>query len=173
MRTTFAVLAMFVVMLEPSRHAWAQRPSDGAPIRIVASSSTGEPGIYYYVRSESPLKSFADLNGKSVGFTRPGSSTWLVARMLAQQAGVQPNYVSTGEAAATLTQVMSGQVDVGWSAPPFGSDLLADKKIRVIGTGKEARALSNQSIRVHIGNSNFIKAHRDMAERFWRAYDAD
>jgi NitT/TauT family transport system substrate-binding protein len=144
----------------------------GAPIRIVASSSTGEPGIYYYVRAESPLRSFNDLNGKSVGFTRPGSSTWLVARMLAQQAGVQPNFVSTGEASATLTQVMSGQVDVGWSAPPFGADLLVDKKIRVIGTGQEARALRNQSIRVHIGNTNFIKAHREVGERFWRAYEA-
>src|SRR3982074_3303635 len=27
----------------------------GAPIRIVAASSTGEPGIYYYVRADSPL----------------------------------------------------------------------------------------------------------------------
>jgi NitT/TauT family transport system substrate-binding protein len=144
----------------------------GAPIRIVAAGSTGEPGIFYYVRADSPLKTFADLNGKTVGYTRPGSSTWLVGRILAQQAGVQPNFVSTGEASATLTQVMSGQVDVGWSAPPFASDLLVDKKIRVVGTGQEARAIRNQTIRVHIGNVNFIKNHRDVAERFWRAYDA-
>jgi NitT/TauT family transport system substrate-binding protein len=144
----------------------------GAPIRIVAASSTGEPGIFYYVRADSPIKSFADCNGKSVGYTRPGSSTWLVARMLAQQAGVQPNYVSTGEIAATLTQVMSGQVDVGWSAPPFGAEQIADKKIRVIGTGQEARAIAHQTIRVHVGNLSFIRAHRDAAERFWRAYAA-
>lgn len=144
----------------------------GAPVRIVAASSTGEPGIFYYVRADSPIKTFADVNGKSLGYTRPGSSTWLVGRILAQQAGVQPNLVSSGEAAATLTQVMSGQIDVGWSAPPFASDLIAEKKIRVIGSGLDAKAIQAQTIRVQVGNANFIKNKRDVADRFWKAYEA-
>jgi NitT/TauT family transport system substrate-binding protein len=144
----------------------------GAPIRIVAGSMTGEPDIYFYVRAESPIKSMADANGKSIGFTRPGSSTFAAEHILAAQFNVVPNYVSTGEQSATLTQVMSGQVDIGWAAPPFGDDLVTAKKIRIIASGADAKDLAGQTVRVQIGNANFIKNHRDIAQRFWRAYAA-
>ena len=35
---------------------------------------------------------------------------------------------ATGGPSPTLTQVMSGQIDVGWSAPPFGLDQLDEKQ---------------------------------------------
>lgn len=146
--------------------------SKGAPIRIVAASMTGEPDLFFYVKADSPIQSMADMNGKSMGFTRPGSSSFTVERLLAEQAHVQPNFVATGEASSTLTQVMSGQVDVGWSAPPFAGDLIEQKKIRVIATGADAKALQGQTVRVEIGNANFLKAHHDVAVRFWRAYAA-
>src|SRR5581483_11434265 len=47
----------------------------GAPIRIVAASFTGSGDIYYFARADSPINSFNDLNGKTLGFSRPGSSS--------------------------------------------------------------------------------------------------
>ena len=37
--------------------------------------------------------------------------------------------VSTGSPPATLTNVMSGQVDIGWASPPFGLKEMDEGKI--------------------------------------------
>ena len=42
-----------------------------------------------------------------------------------------PKIVATGGAPGTLTQVMSGQIDVGWSVPPFVLQQLADGKLAI------------------------------------------
>ena len=52
-----------------------------------------------------------------MGYSRPGSSTHLVAQALAEHFKVKPKLVSTGGVPDTRTQVMSGQIDAGWSAP--------------------------------------------------------
>jgi NitT/TauT family transport system substrate-binding protein len=144
----------------------------GAPIRIVAADFTGGSDLYFYAKPDSPINSFADMTGKSIGFTRVGSSTYMVVHALADQFKVTPNFVSTGEVAATLTQVMSGQVDVGWSVVPELLDLLQQKKIKMIARGSEAKLLGNQTIRVNVVNVNFLRDHRDVAVRFFKAYAA-
>jgi NitT/TauT family transport system substrate-binding protein len=141
----------------------------GAPIRIASADFTGGGDLYFYAKPESPINSFADMTGKSIGFTRVGSSTYAVEHALADQFKVQPNFVSTGEVAATLTQVMSGQIDVGWSVVPELLDQVAQKKIKVIARGSEAKILAGQTVRVNIVNANFLRDHRDVAVRFYRA----
>ena len=42
---------------------------------------------------------------------------------------------------------MSGQIDVGWSAPPFGLDQLDDGKIRIIASGNDASVFKGQTVR--------------------------
>ena len=54
-----------------------------------------------------------------MAFSSPGSSTNLILLQLIQQAKVAAKMVATGGLPGTLTQVMSGQIDVGWSVPPF------------------------------------------------------
>ena len=46
-----------------------------------------------------------------------------------------PKLVPTGGPPGTLTQVMSGQIDVGWSVPPFVLQELADGKLAIIARG--------------------------------------
>jgi NitT/TauT family transport system substrate-binding protein len=144
----------------------------GAPIKIASGSFTGASDLYFYAKSDSPINTYKDMNGKSIGYTRPGSSTFVASHVLADQDGVTPVYVSTGEMAATLTQVMSGQVDVGWAVVPVNLDLVAKKQIKIIARGSDAKALSNQTVRVNIVNTKWLDAHRDAAVRFWRAYAA-
>jgi len=140
----------------------------GAPIRIVAASFTGSGDIYYFARADSPVNSFADLGGRTVGFSRPGSSSFTIAQVLAEQSGVKPTFVAAGGMPATLTQVLSGQLDVGWSGVPMSLDLVAQKKIKIIGRGSEAKALQNQTVRVDIASTNFLRDRRDVGLRYYR-----
>lgn len=144
----------------------------GAPIKIVSASFTGAGDFYYYVKADSPIAKFGDLNGKTVGFTRPGSSSFTIAHVLAEQEHVQPTFVSTGEFPATLTQVLSGQVDVGFSTVPLFFDQIVQKKIKMIARGSDAKALQNQTIWVDITNDTALHGRRDALVRFWGAYAA-
>ena len=77
---------------------------------------------------------------------------------------------STGNIAATITQTMTGQVDVGFGAAPFGLDLAEDGKIRIIATGNDVTSLRSRSVRVNLTNVNTLKNRRDALVRFNRAY---
>lgn len=142
----------------------------GAPIKIASGSFTGASDQYFYVKSDSPIKSVKDFTGKSIGFSRPGSSTYTSEHVLAEENGVTPNYVATGEMSATLTQVMSGQVDIGWAVVPVNLDLVAKKQIKIVAKGSDAKALATQAVRVNIVNSKWVDAHRDANARFWKVY---
>jgi hypothetical protein len=100
----------------------------GAPLRIVSAEATGAAD-YWYVRADSPIKSFKDTPGKTVAFSTIGASTNTMALAFLKEAGVKAELVATGGPSATLTQVMSGQIDVGWSAPPFGLTQIGNNEI--------------------------------------------
>ncbi len=146
--------------------AWAK----GAPIAIISATSTGASDLWWYTKADSPIHSVKDTNGKSVAYSRPGSSTNLLLNAITAAAGVNPNKVSTGGPSGTLVQLMSGQVDVGWSAGIFGADLLKEGKIRRVFTGNDAPGVATQTIRVNIAGTAFLKAKLDVAKRFMAAY---
>ena len=146
--------------------AWAK----GAPIAIISATSTGAADLWWYTKADSAIRSIKDTNGKSVAYSRPGSSTNLLLNAIVAAAGASPKTVSTGGPAATLTQLMSGQVDVGWSAGIFAADLVKQGKIRRIASGNDAPGVATQTIRVNIANINFVKSRPDVAKRFMAAY---
>ena len=65
---------------------------------------------------------------------------------------------------------MSGQVDVGWSAPPFGLDQLDDNKIRIIASGNDATVFKGQTVRLLIANAQFLQSKKAVVDRFMKAY---
>jgi NitT/TauT family transport system substrate-binding protein len=142
----------------------------GAPVRIVSAQMTGAGDLFWYVKAESPIKSMKDMNGKTMGYSRPGSSTHLVALALAQAAGVKPTIVSSGDAPGTRVQVMSGQIDAGWSAPPNNLELVTEGKIRILARGSDVKSLNDQTVRVNAANLKFLTEKRDVARRFMKAY---
>lgn len=144
--------------------------SKGAPIVLLSSEMTGAPDLYWYVRADSLIKSLKDLQGKTFAFSRPGSSSNLVAAGLVQKSGTNAKLVSTGGPPATLTQVMSGQIDVGWSAVPVGLDLVKEGKIRILATGNDAPGTAEQTVRVNATNATVYKTRRDVLRRFLIAY---
>ena len=92
----------------------------GAPVRIIGGSYTGGSQVFWYVPAGSPIRSPRDLEGKTVAYSTSGSSTHAGALALAKHHKVNFKPIQTGNAAATMTATMSGQVDVGRAGATFG-----------------------------------------------------
>jgi NitT/TauT family transport system substrate-binding protein len=65
---------------------------------------------------------------------------------------------------------MSGQVDIGWAAPPFGLQEIKDGKIRIVAHGSDVPSLRGQTVRVLVVNANALKTKHDAIQRFMDAY---
>jgi NitT/TauT family transport system substrate-binding protein len=142
----------------------------GAPIRIIGSEMIGAPDLYWYVPTASPIKKVEDFNGKTVAFSLTGSSSHAALLALIAQYKLTAKPTSTGNIAATITQTMTGQVDVGFGAAPFGLDLVEDGKIRIIATGGDVASLRTRSVRVNLTSANNVKTRPEVLARFNRAY---
>jgi NitT/TauT family transport system substrate-binding protein len=143
--------------------------SKGAPVRIISAEGTGAADAFWYARTESGIKSLKDTNGKTVAFSSPGSSTNLILLQLVKAAGASPKLVPTGGAPATYTQVMTGQIDVGWSVPPFALKDLQEKKIVIIARGSDAPGIGEQTVRVNVANANALKQKREAFVKYVKA----
>jgi NitT/TauT family transport system substrate-binding protein len=144
--------------------------SKGAPVRMIANSTTGANDLYWYVPADSPIKAMADAAGHSVAFSTNGSSTNVTVLALLKNLGIDATPVATGNPASTFTQVMSGQVDVGWASPPFGVQALQDGKIRVVARGSDVPSFRNQTVRVMITSAPVLDEKKDAIGRFLQAY---
>ncbi len=85
---------------------------------------------------------------------------------LGKELGIKAVPTSTGGMPATLTAVMSGQVDIGWGSPPFGLREIEEGKIRVVASGNDVPSLRDQTIRVETINANVLKSRKDAVLRF-------
>ena len=141
----------------------------GAPVRIIGAESTGEDS-YWYVRADSPVKSMADMKGRSMAYSTNGSSTHANALAFVELYKVDAKLIATGGFPATFTMVMSGQIDAGWSAPPYAMEALRKGEIRVIARSSELPLVKGHTIRVLIANKQSLDSKPDVYRRFMRAY---
>jgi ABC-type nitrate/sulfonate/bicarbonate transport system substrate-binding protein len=144
--------------------------SKGAPVRVISAETTGANDLYWYVRADSPIKSLKDTDGKTLGYSTNGSSTHGIVTAFMQQYQLKAIPTSVGSPSASLTAVMSGQIDVGWAAPPFGLDQLDAKQIRIIATGNDAAAFKGQTVRLNIANAQSLATKKDAIDRYMKAY---
>jgi NitT/TauT family transport system substrate-binding protein len=144
--------------------------SKGAPVRIIGAETTGAADLYWYVKSDSPIRSLEDTAGKTIAFSTKGSSTDGTVTAFMKQYSLKAKPVATGSPSSTLTQVMSGQVDVGWSAPPFGLDQIDKGEIRIIATGNDAAAFKGQTVRTLIANAQTLAARKPVFDAYMKAY---
>ncbi len=143
--------------------------SKGAPVRIIGAEMTGAGDLFWYVRADSPVKSLADFNGKTVAYSTNGSSTHGVVTAFVKEYAPAAKPTPTGGPPSTLTAVMSGQVDVGWSAPPFALDQLDRNEIRQIATGNDT-VFKGQTVRLLITNTQTLSGRKDAIDRYIKAY---
>ena len=142
----------------------------GAPVRILGSNIRGVGDLYWYVKTDSPIKKFTDLKaGQEFVYSRPGSTTNLATIYIKKALGLEAKLVSVGGPSGARTQLMSGQVATGWSVFPLNKNLLREKKIRIIGTGAAAEGLNGVTIRVIAANANWLEKNRGVARRLMSA----
>lgn len=144
--------------------------SKGAPVRIIGAETTGASDLYWYVPANSPIKSLKDTDGKTIAYSTNGSSTHGIVTALMKQFDLKAKPTATGGPAPTLTQVMSGQIDVGWSAPPFGLQQLDEGKIRIVASGNDATVFKGQTVRLLITNTQTLTNRKPVIDRFMKAY---
>jgi NitT/TauT family transport system substrate-binding protein len=142
----------------------------GAPVRAIANSMTGADDLFWYVPAASPIKSIKDAGGKTIAYSTTGSSTNLAVLAFIREFGVQAKPVATGSPASTFTQTMSGQVDIGWSSPPFGIEALQQGRIRIIVRLSDVPAFRNQTVRLMIANTGTAEQRGDAIDRYLQAY---
>jgi NitT/TauT family transport system substrate-binding protein len=145
--------------------------SKGAPVRILAPAFTGTGDLYWYVKSDSKIKSLKDATPETtIAYSTNGSSSNNIVVAFVSELGAKGKPTATGSPPGTLTAVMSGQIDIGWAAPPFGLKEIKEGKIRMVARGSDVPSLRGQTMRTLIVNLNSLKTKHDAIMRFMEAY---
>jgi len=144
--------------------------SKGAPLRVISANATGAPEIYWYAKASSGIKSLKDAAGKTVSFSENGSSSNLVLLALLEHNHVTAKTLASGGMPATLTQVLTSQIDVGWAAAPFGLKELTAGQTVIVAHGNDVPAIRGETVRVNIVATSTLEQKRAVLQRFMRAY---
>jgi NitT/TauT family transport system substrate-binding protein len=140
----------------------------GAPVRIIAAQAT-RAADYWYAKNPS-IKTLKDTNGHTIAYSTNGSSTHSVVRAFLDEFKLTAMPQATGNPSATLTAVMTDQVDVGWASPPFGLKEMEEGKIHLVARATDAALVRGQIIRVLVANADVLAKRKDVIERFMTAY---
>src|SRR6516162_7754982 len=143
----------------------------GAPVRIIAGEATGT-AEYYFVKADSAVQK--DFKGvkptMTLAYSTAGSGTHITALRFMKEYGFETQLVKTGTVPATFTQVMSGQVDIGFSTPPVGLEAAEEGKIRIVALANDLASIRTQTVRVTIANANDLGRRPAVYARFIQAY---
>ena len=142
--------------------------SKGAPVRIIGAEATGAAD-YWYAKNPA-IKTLKDTNGHTIAFSTNGSSTHSVVRAFIDEFKLTAKPQPTGNPSATLTAVMTDQVDVGWAAPPFGLKEMEEGKIHLVARATDATLVRGQTIRVLVANADALVKRKEVINRFMKAY---
>ncbi len=80
-------------------------------------------------------KSVADLRGKKIGVTAPGSSTNMMANLVLSRAGIKAgdvSFIGVGTSAGALTALRSGQIDAICNIDPVMTMLEQKGDVRIV-----------------------------------------
>jgi NitT/TauT family transport system substrate-binding protein len=142
----------------------------GAPLRIIGASSTGSAETFWYVAAKSPIKTMREANDVTIAYSTTGASTRIAVMRFIRDFGLRAKPVATGNPTATFTQVMTGQVDVGWAVAPFQLYEMAKGEVRFLARGSDIPAMRAQTIRVQIINERTLAERKEAITRYLRAY---
>jgi NitT/TauT family transport system substrate-binding protein len=143
----------------------------GAPLVFVGSSLTGSTDLFLYVPQNSPIKSFKDAEGKTIGVTGTGSSSHLAALALLDFHKVNAKTLVAGGIPTIYTNVMSGQIDIGVSSVPFHLSAVEAGIIRVIARAADVPALREQTVRGMVATRATLDKKRPVLTRYVQAYN--
>jgi ABC-type nitrate/sulfonate/bicarbonate transport system substrate-binding protein len=141
----------------------------GDRVRIIGANVTGATS-YWYVLKTSPIQTIKDLVGKTIAYATNGSSSHYQALDLINQFRIKAKLVATGSAAATLKELTSNRIDVGWATPPFGIREIEQGNIRVLARANDVLRIRNTTLSVLMTNAGTLEGRKDVLVRFMEAY---
>jgi ABC-type nitrate/sulfonate/bicarbonate transport system substrate-binding protein len=144
----------------------------GAPVRAIGSSFTSADDQFYYVAADAPVRSMKDADGKSIAISTTGSASNIFALALARHFGVALKPQPTGAYAATLTQTLTRQVDIGFSQAPFNLNAVEEGRIRIIAMGRDVPELRQMTSRLIIANTAILAAKKPLIARYLQGFVA-
>jgi NitT/TauT family transport system substrate-binding protein len=160
------------VGIGPGTHAVLGAFAKGAPLRAIGASFTSADDQFYYVAADSRIRDMKDADGKSIGISTTGSASNIFALALAKHFGITLKPQPTGNYAATLTQTMTKQVDIGFSQAPFNLNAVDEGKIRIVAFGRDVPELRTMTSRLIIVNTAVLEQKRDLIVRYLRGFHA-
>ena len=154
----------------PGSHAVLGAYAKGAPLRAIGSSFTSADDQFYYVPADSAIRAMQDADGKTIGISTTGSASNIFALALGKHFGIALKPQPTGNYAATLTQAMTRQVDIGFSQAPFNLNAVEDGKIRIIARGRDVPELRTMTSRLIIVNAAVLAQKKDLIVRYLKGF---
>jgi ABC-type nitrate/sulfonate/bicarbonate transport system substrate-binding protein len=145
----------------------------GAPTIAVASLAGPPAGFSILVLPDSPIKSVADLKGKSIGFASNGSILdWLQQRLSIQQGWGQHGMkgVAAGGSQASEAALRSRQLDAIISTTETGFSLEARHEARILSNMQPFAP--NLITQVIFARTPYLAEHSDGVERFLKGWFA-
>jgi ABC-type nitrate/sulfonate/bicarbonate transport system substrate-binding protein len=139
----------------------------GSPVIAIAATVGAPYGFSVVVAEDSPIKSVAELKGKTISFGTNGSfPDWLVHRLSIAEGwgkdGVKG--VALGSVEGSISAVMAHQVDGMMTATEVGLQMEEQKRGRIVTEmGKYAPTIINQAA---FARQNLVKENPDLVNRF-------
>jgi sulfonate transport system substrate-binding protein len=146
----------------------------GSPVKVVAVSQSAKQGGSAYalvVKQDSPIRTAADLKGKSVAFMKGTVLHYFIANLLEKQ-GLSLKDIKAVQATGFGTGLLDkGAADAVILTEPFLTELEQARKIRVIATGAEYTPGLNYLVasEAALADPAKAKAIGDLAARAARA----
>src|SRR5262249_16309145 len=140
----------------------------GSKIKIVGGYFNGQNDSFFYVPTDSPIRTVQDLKGKSVAFSRPGSVSEQILLTLKKEQNLDFKTVSGGGMDTVFTMTMTKQIDVGYSIPPTVLDAVEKGQVRVVFTGDVVASLRDITSLVTIARDDFMVTRRPVATKFFK-----
>lgn len=109
----------------------------GAEVKAIGSTL---PKITYSLLAKSSIKSFEDLQGKTIGVSAPGSFPDEVARAMLAAEGLNPkdlDVVNAGSDADRFKALLNGRVDAAAVAPGFAARIEDNPDFHVLGEASD------------------------------------
>jgi NitT/TauT family transport system substrate-binding protein len=151
-------------------HALLSAFVKGAPLRGIGASFTSADEQIYYVAADSPVKTMKDADSKSIAISTNGSASNMFALHLAAHFGITLKPQPAGNYTAIMTQVLTRQVDIGFTQAPFNLNFVDDGRVRIVARGSDVPALRDMTSRLQVVNAATLERKKDILKRYMAAY---
>lgn len=144
---------------------------EGTNVRIVSNEINQSSDLFWYgLADQIDYGGPEDIQSASIGFSSPGSSTNMVALSAVEDVeGAEA--ISVGGPPDANAAVEGGEVDLGWSVPPFFLDGVESGDYEVVFRGSDIDPFGALSIRANFVAGSLLENNPDRAEAYFRAYE--